>query len=138
MFKIIGKLLLLTSFLWMGNALADDDASPLADLHKGTLFVPCIYVVLEEGDEPLGPINVKFNQNGSSANWKVASAEYAIDCPEFVPTEDDLSVEPDGDSSSEAEECVPKNAKANNCHTKNDDDDDDDEVEEEEEEEEEE
>jgi hypothetical protein len=123
MFKIIGKSFVLLSFLCMGNALADGDESPLADLKKGTLIIPCVYVELEEGGDKVS-VHLEMHERGNSMNWEIVAGKLAgvTDCSGFVEpvsTEEDLA----GDSSTEAEECVSKNA--NNCHDKDDDEDED-------------
>lgn len=68
---------------------------PKADIHKGTFFVPCVEVETmdEEGFTQSDYfVNVTFEQQGSSNNWKPVEAEHAGPEEELIDCEDALDL----------------------------------------------
>ena len=122
MYKSISKIFILSALLWFTSSFADDE-SPLVDLHRGTLVMPCVYVLVDGEANPIA-VNVRMNQRGNSVNWEIvsASSEGTDACSEYIPpiiTEAVLAVTPEEDS-----KCERANSNANNCGTKSEDEDD--------------
>ncbi len=68
---------------------------PKADMHKGTFYVPCVEVETtdEEGFiESHYFVHVKFQQQGSSNNWKPVEADLAGPEDEIIDCQDALEL----------------------------------------------
>ena len=92
------------AFLCTSNAFAEDSA--FADLHKGTLTLPCVYVNFADADASLVPVNVEMIQRGSSMNWKVVGAAVALtkECQPYVEaTDEEAGEEVEEEAGEEAE-----------------------------------
>ncbi|MCU7834863.1 MAG: hypothetical protein KZQ83_06350 [gamma proteobacterium symbiont of Taylorina sp.] len=112
MYKFI-KILALSTLIWIGNSVAFE--SPLVDLNRGTMIIPCILIQLD--GEDLVAADLRMNQRGSALNWEVVAVEPADECDASgglpVAVEEKLPGKPEKDGA-----CIAKNLNANNCGTK--------------------
>lgn len=121
MYKLVSKVFVFSALLWLGNAMAEVQESALADLHRGTMVIPCIYVQLPDNSDAI-PVDLRMNQRGSALNWEVVAILAAENCtpmnePIFV--EEHLGGKPEKD-----DKCIAANRHANNCGGRNKKDDD--------------
>ena len=115
MYKTITRLLAISILLWIGNSFAEDsDAAAFADLHRGTMVIPCMQVELPDGETIT--INLRMNQRGSALLWEVVAYDPTKSCGELaepVFIDEQLNGKPEDDAV-----CLAKNPHANNCGTK--------------------